>query len=136
LELLRLNDVGIKSVLIEVNPAPGTEPAADQTRTRSEMLHSWKEIGAYLGRSCRTVQRWEQAEGLPVHRVLHEKRSSVYALRSELDAWWAARDQPQPPPSAGDENPVITEKSWRYRLIWVVSLLIAAGASFALISTR
>jgi len=42
-------------------------------------LDSWKEIGAYLGRSPRTVQRWERQEGLPVHRLRHDKLGSVYA---------------------------------------------------------
>ena len=28
----------------------------------------WKNIGRYLGRSQKTVQRWEQKEGLPVLR--------------------------------------------------------------------
>lgn len=54
-------------------------------------LDSWKEIAAYLKRGARTVQRWEREEGLPVHRLQHEKLGSVYAYRFELDAWWAAR---------------------------------------------
>jgi TolB-like protein/Flp pilus assembly protein TadD len=54
-------------------------------------LDSWKEIAAHLGRSVRTVQRWERQEGLPVHRLQHEKQGSVYALVSELDAWWEER---------------------------------------------
>ena len=53
-----------------------------------ERLDSWKEIAAYLGRSVRTVQRWERESGLPVRRVKSAKESgSVYAFRSELDAW-------------------------------------------------
>jgi TolB-like protein/Tfp pilus assembly protein PilF len=38
-----------------------------------------------------TVQRWERREGLPVHRHLHDKLGSVYAFRSELDAWSQSR---------------------------------------------
>src|SRR5215471_7153955 len=56
-------------------------------------LDSWKEIAAYLGRSERTVRRWEDQEGLPVHRLAHEKRGSVYAYRSELDGWWNSRKE-------------------------------------------
>ncbi|MBM3767654.1 MAG: hypothetical protein FJW32_19865 [Acidobacteria bacterium] len=56
-----------------------------------EILRSWKEIAAHLGRGVRTVQRWEQAEGLPVHRHEHLERSSVYAYQSEVDAWWQSR---------------------------------------------
>jgi len=55
---------------------------------RSESLDSWKEIAAYLKRDVRTVQRWERHEGLPVHRKLHDKVSSIYAYKSELDRWW------------------------------------------------
>src|ERR1700754_947325 len=54
-------------------------------------LDSWKEIAAYLGRGVRTVQRWEREEGLPVHRLVHEKRGSIYARREELAAWWESR---------------------------------------------
>lgn len=48
---------------------------------------SWKQIAAYLLRGARTVQRWEREEGLPVHRLQHDKLGSVYAYKSELDAW-------------------------------------------------
>ena len=44
-----------------------------------------------LNRSEKTVRRWEEKEGLPVHRLLHEKRGSVYAYADELDAWWESR---------------------------------------------
>jgi adenylate cyclase len=60
-------------------PAPG------------ERLDSWKEIAAYLRRGTRTVQRWEREEGLPIHRLQHEKLGSVYAFRTELDTWWSSR---------------------------------------------
>jgi Tol biopolymer transport system component len=56
-----------------------------------DRLDSWKEIAAYLGRGIRTVQRWEREEGLPVHRLAHEKRGSIYARREELAAWWESR---------------------------------------------
>ncbi|MBI2962288.1 MAG: tetratricopeptide repeat protein [Deltaproteobacteria bacterium] len=66
--------------------APATPGSADADR-----LDSWKEIAAQLRREVRTVQRWEKSEGLPVHRHLHQRLGSVYAYRSELDAWWKAR---------------------------------------------
>jgi hypothetical protein len=56
-------------------------------------LDSWKEIASYLGRGVRTVQRWEREEGLPVHRLGHAKRGSVYADRRELMVWWESRRQ-------------------------------------------
>src|SRR5436190_3249122 len=58
-----------------------------------ERLESWKEIAAYLGRGVTTVQRWEQEEGLPVHRLPHAKRGSVFAFKPELDGWRVNRVQ-------------------------------------------
>src|SRR2546422_529632 len=60
---------------------------------RRERLESWKEIAVYLRRGVSTVQRWEQQEGLPVHRLPHAKKGSIFAIKSELDAWWRARAQ-------------------------------------------
>src|ERR1700689_3592985 len=54
-------------------------------------LDSWKKIAAHFNRDVTTVQRWERRESMPVHRHRHEKQGSVYAYRSELDAWWASR---------------------------------------------
>ena len=55
--------------------------------TSGDTLDSWKAIAAYLHRDVRTVVRWEQARGLPVHRVPGGGRPGVFALKSELDAW-------------------------------------------------
>ena len=66
------------------------EPSLNKTLSEipsERLLDSWKEIATYLGRDVTTVQRWERQEGMPVHRHLHHKRGSVYALSSELDAW-------------------------------------------------
>jgi Tol biopolymer transport system component len=57
-------------------------------------LDSWKEIAAYLNRDVTTVQRWEKREGMPVHRHLHDSVGSVYAFRTELDAWVRSRNLP------------------------------------------
>jgi tetratricopeptide (TPR) repeat protein len=55
---------------------------------RSERtLVSWKEIAVFLNRAERTVKRWEQERGLPVHRVPGGERGSVFAYPSELNAW-------------------------------------------------
>ena len=53
----------------------------------SEVLNSWKEIAAYLGRGVRTVQRWERELGLPVRRPRGKERSAVIALTPDLDSW-------------------------------------------------
>jgi tetratricopeptide (TPR) repeat protein len=67
--------------------------AAGIIRRVPDRLESWKEIAAYLNRSERTVRRWEAHEGLPVHRLQHDKRGSVYAYARELDAWRESRRQ-------------------------------------------
>ena len=62
-----------------------------QTLSVPDRLDSWKEIAAYLNRSERTVRRWEASEELPVHRLQHDKRGSVYAYTRELDSWRTSR---------------------------------------------
>jgi Tol biopolymer transport system component len=83
------------------------EPQQETTGepTAEERLGSWKAIAAYLKRDVTTVQRWERREGMPIHRHLHDKRGSVYAYRSELDAWLRNRrprleGEPSPGPLA------------------------------------
>src|SRR5215510_7452356 len=61
--------------------------------TPKDRLESWKEIAAFLNRSERTVRRWEEKEGLPVHRLPHDKRGSVYAYAWELERWRESRRQ-------------------------------------------
>ncbi len=82
--------------------------ASTPVRTPEGRLDSWKEIAAYLGRGIRTVQRWERDEGLPVHRLAHEKRGSIYASREELAAWWESRRRTLAPSSRApaDDAPV------------------------------
>lgn len=58
----------------------------------TETLRSWKAIANYLKRRVRTAQRWERHEGLPVHRHRHQKQSTVYAYKHELDAWLESRE--------------------------------------------
>ena len=53
----------------------------------SEVLNSWKEVSAYVGRGVRTVQRWEKDFGLPVRRPAGHLRGSVVALKTEIDQW-------------------------------------------------
>ena len=65
--------------------------AVPGARTPEDRLESWKRIAAYLKRDVSTVQRWERREKMPVHRHVHDKVGTVYAFRSELDAWWESR---------------------------------------------
>lgn len=91
-------------------------------------LESWKEIAAYLGKGVRTVVRWEKSEELPVHRHLHERRSSVFAFKSEIDSWWQTRratlqDEVEPP------TPPARSKKW----LWLAALVPLAGVSALLL---
>jgi Tol biopolymer transport system component len=97
-----------------------------------DRLESWKEIAAYLRRDVTTVQRWERRESMPVHRHLHDKGGSVYAFRSELDAWFTTRKatsgdpvveqngQPTMPESDGD---IAARRRWMI----AAAALVAAG---------
>jgi TolB-like protein/cytochrome c-type biogenesis protein CcmH/NrfG len=80
-------------------PDTGAKPGPEGSPLQDKKLVSWKEIATYLGREVRTVQRWEETEGLPVHRHEHLKKSTVYAYASELDAWFKKR-QPVDDPEA------------------------------------
>jgi hypothetical protein len=53
----------------------------------TQLLNSWKEIAAYLGRGVRTAQRWERDLRLPVRRPRGKDRSAVIAFTYELDQW-------------------------------------------------
>ena len=53
----------------------------------SRILNSWKEIASYLGRGVRTIQRYEEKLGLPVHRPAGTERSAVLAFADELERW-------------------------------------------------
>src|SRR5271163_4356408 len=93
--------------------SPGIVPTV---RAPEDRLDSWKEIATYLNRDVTTVQRWEKREGMPVHRHVHDKRGSVYALGPELDAWRQSRKLPleeEEEPSA--QVRVETEGGWGLR---------------------
>ena len=94
------------------------------TPSNETPLQGWKEIGAYLERDQRTARRWELEERLPIRRHRTDRRSSVYAYASEIDAWRAAR----PPEVQTSDNPA------RNKRIWVGGLAAAALAGAWLIS--
>jgi phage terminase Nu1 subunit (DNA packaging protein) len=64
------------------------EGTQTQDRPAADRLDSWKEIAAYLKKEVRTVQRWEKSLGLPVRRLAHGKLGTVFAYKTDLDAWW------------------------------------------------
>ncbi len=100
---------------------PEAQPTPGPVQPPEGRLDSWKEIAAYLGRGIRTVQRWEREEGLPVHRLAHEKRGSIYARREELAAWWESRrlTLAAPPTSDAVDAPVAPRLE---RVTWTTAL--------------
>jgi Tol biopolymer transport system component len=104
-----------------------------------DRLDSWKEIAAYLKRDVTTVQRWEKREGMPVHRHVHGKMGSVYASRTELDAWAHSRTLQAvqgnenahfSPFSAGSQRPFRPKSSplkWGQRLSQAMGEVFAIG---------
>lgn len=89
-------------------------------------LDSWKEIATHLNRGVRTVQRWEQNEGLPVHRLAHEKKGSVYAESEELDAWWNRRGNQLA------EHREEGSAGWRRIRFWIIGGIGAAVVAAAM----
>jgi Tol biopolymer transport system component len=98
---------------------PASAPEEPRELSPGDRLGSWKAIAAYLKRDMTTVQRWERREGMPIHRHVHDKRGSVYAFRSELDAWLKERR----PPPAGEPRPRL--KRW---LVATAAGVLAAAA--------
>jgi len=90
-----------------MSDASGVEPSPAEDR-----LESWKEIAAYMRRDVRTVQRWEQVNGLPIHRHPRAHRAIPYAYKSELDAWWRG--------SSLRTDQGLTPHSPRYARGWIV----------------
>jgi TolB-like protein/Tfp pilus assembly protein PilF len=106
----------------------------------SKRLDSWKEIAVYLNRDVTTVQRWEKREGMPVHRHLHDKRGSVYALTEELDDWIQSRrspvDEPEVnadaeiPPAAPSARGAVPERNSRQWIALAVVLCLCIPAAW------
>jgi hypothetical protein len=61
------------------------------TPRNNATLQGWKEIAAELDRSVRTVQRWEQKLGLPVHKLGKGMGYPVFAFKDELHSWLHAK---------------------------------------------
>lgn len=81
----------------------------------SDQLNGWGQIAQYLGQSVRTAQRWEKHHRLPVHRIHATGGRTIFALRSELDAW---RDSPSGESAAAsgvvaDDIPVVVGNAER-----------------------
>jgi pentatricopeptide repeat protein len=115
------SEIAMGEPSFEVPPAEG--PPA-------KLLDSWKEIAAYLNRDVTTVQRWEKREGMPVHRHVHEKRGSVYALTEELDSWIQSRrlHAQEAETTLSVEPPALADTDDQVKTIPRIRLWLALGA--------
>ena len=116
-----------------------SEPVPIDRRSppEADRLESWKEIATYLGREVRTVQGWEKNEGLPVHRHQHARQGSVFAFKSELDAWREARKQsPEEPDPSPVPVPVEPGRPRWVGLVAGLAVVLLAGAGFLVWKNR
>ena len=104
-----------------------------ETPRREDRLDSWKEIAVYLNRSVRTLYRWEKDEGLPVHRHQHKELGSVFAYKSELDAWVSARS-PDPDFREQSDQTASAPKSLLTVALTLAAAAVVIGVSSYLIS--
>jgi len=84
----RISGCKIGDMSPDVTPQDASPPSPGGQR-----LSGWKEIAAHLGKGVRTVQRWEQVYGLPIHRMGQEGGEIVWADATELDAWVRAQSR-------------------------------------------
>jgi Tol biopolymer transport system component len=115
--------------------AEGSNDTALKKNPSGGRLDSWKEIATYLNRDVATVQRWEKRESMPVHRHLHNKRGSVYAVPEELNAWREGRKSPPPDEKNGVSTAALAPgkvarvrrgKGWVSILALVTAALLAS----------
>ena len=120
---------------VDTTRQPGDDPddVNAGSRDASNRLDSWKAVAAYLGRSDKTVRRWEEKEGLPIHRLQHDKRGSVYAYKQELDDWWQLRrntiTEAEPDLPRGPATPAPQDHPGRMRrTLWLAAVLVCVTA--------
>jgi TolB-like protein len=123
---------------------PTLDKSLSEIPSESRILDSWKAIALYLQRDVTTVQRWEKQEGMPVHRHLHHKRGSVYALSSELDAWQQSRklrfDDVQEPapeaPAGSDRQQTTVPGGRRWFVLSAAAVALVALLTLVYVATR
>jgi len=124
------------------DPSTRVPPSEGSPETR---LDSWKEIATYVKRDVTTVQRWEKREGMPVHRHLHDKRGSVYAFSSELDAWLQTRRQQLEEEERESQTALVTEglaglrqppRARHWLVLCSAIAVLLAGVAYIIIHNR
>jgi len=125
----------------------------DPALVGSDRLDSWKAVAEYLGRDVATVRRWEKASGLPIRRVAGSRGHSVFAYRSEIDAWLR-----QPLSKSGDDKtrgvvrhdpstalltippaevlPTRSLPLWRWGVVTTVVTLVVLSLTWRVLSSR
>jgi len=114
-----------------------------------DRLSSWKDIALFLGRTVRTVQRWEKNDGLPVRRGGPGQRGAVVASKREINEWWERRgptlhDERAANGTTGDAQPGSVDRlavaSGRRRVAWrlafpggLIALVLAITAAVPLL---
>jgi len=93
----------------------------------NRQLESWKDIANYLKTSVRTAQRWEEQNGLPVTRILRDKRSAVYANTVDLDQWLNTRTIPP----ANEVDPQLSPPPRRFPL-WLAAIPLCILVAMAI----
>jgi hypothetical protein len=88
-----------------------------------------EDVAAHLKRDHSTVQRWERREDRPVHRHIHDRLGSVYAFRSELDAWQRARSMRARTLESDDTMLPATPRVARWRLAPFVAAAVLSAAA-------
>ncbi len=107
------------------------------------VLNGWKEIAAYLGKSVRSVQRWEATLGMPVHRIHTADGVIVYAEPEEIGEWRRQLDapavsesedlsDPEPPAAAAPEPTRAAPAGQAARDRWRTWQLAACGLALFL----
>jgi hypothetical protein len=90
---------------------------------KRRVLHSWKEVAAFLGATVRSVQRWEKTAGLPVHRQGGGLKTRVYAYSDQLERW---RESGQVATSEREPAPVpVLRRRWLHIAILGIAVLAA-----------
>jgi TolB-like protein/Tfp pilus assembly protein PilF len=127
------------------DPSP-VSPPEPSDQPPEVLLDSWKEIAAHVNRDVSTVQRWEKREGMPVHRHVHDKRGSVHAYRSELDAWLQSRKprleeeekehRTKTPEEAEGGNHAISGIPWAHRWLAASGIAVLALLAVTYLTTR
>lgn len=102
-----------------------------------QRLDGWKAIANFLGRERTTAIRWTNERGLPVHRVPGGRTGTVYAIKSELEAWLASdrnsAESQVSPAAKREELAPTTTRAVRQRMLLAASVAVAISVALVVI---